>query len=341
MTERYNGATRLRRLHGMRGYGIYCRIVELCASAPGKKLRYDLDDLVYDMREKRELVKEIVENYGLFVIEGEFVEDVYARSPEALERERQEQIRARRSTAAKKAAQTRRERREAAKKTADETPSLIVEPATASEEQPRDDAKDNNEAEPEDVDQNTLASTTAAHNNVAPTRHEPAARILSPDLEPGAQYQASESHAPIKPLEPGANENVSSPPIEPNSRFDRALSERFDRIKDSWNRTFRGTRRMVHYWIPDQMTWRNFTESAAFYTDEDFLDAFKQAQKDKKFTWQFRDVVKPTNMQRLLSEVEAKKLREKEEEEELDPATKEMIEYGRKMGWDWTETASE
>ena len=30
-----------------------------------------------------------------------------------------------------------------------------------------------------------------------------------------------------------------------------------------------------------------------------------------------------------------------EEEEELDPATKEMIEYGRKMGWDWTETASE
>ena len=60
MTDRYNGANRLRRLHGMRGYGIYCRIVELCASAPGKKLRYDLDDLVYDMREKRELVKEIV-----------------------------------------------------------------------------------------------------------------------------------------------------------------------------------------------------------------------------------------------------------------------------------------
>lgn len=322
MTDRYNGANRLRRLHGMRGYGIYCRIVELCASAPGKKLRYDLDDLVYDMREKRELVKEIVENYGLFVQEGEFIEDVYARSPEALERERQEQIRAQRSAAAKKAAQTRRERRDAEnKKNAAQQQTLILEHAPKSEEGEEKASDDENEPE---------------H---AREEHESRPRILSPTLEQTAQYSASTSSAPITPLVPGANENVCTPNVETSTRFaDRALSDRFDRIKDSWNRTFRGTRRMVHYLNPDQMTWRNFTESASFYTDEDFLDAFDQARKDAKFTWQFRDVLKPSNMQRLLSEVEAKKLREKEEEEALDPATREMIEYGRKMGWNWTET---
>lgn len=335
MTERYNGANRVRRLHGMRGYGIYCRLVELCESAPGKKLRYDLDDLVYDMREKRELVREIVEDYGLFVVEGEFLEDVYARSPEAIERERQNQIRANRSAAAKKAAQTRRERREAAKQSTERNDAKTNDAKT--NDAPKSTVETHaQEANDEPRDASAPCETNNANNAAAPAAASaavPAGLILSPDLEPGQGYVAPSAREPITPLERGADENVTST----NSN----LYERFDRIKDAWNRTFRGTRRMVHYLNPDQITWRHFTESASFYTDEDFLDAFEQARNDTKFAWQLRDVVKPTNMQRLLSVVEAKKLREKQEEEELDPATKEMIEYGRKMGWNWTETATE
>lgn len=290
MNERFNGAIRLRRLHGMRGYGIYSRIVELCASAPEKKLRYDLDDLAFDIRDEKSLIKSIVEDFGLFIIEGDSIEDVYARSPEALERERQALIHANRCAAARRAAQTRRERREAAQ----------------TEERPTE-----------------INATTNGNANGEEKSKEERARL--PETTYGEVAPNSNSPFP-----------ATNPRDERADASQTAIAERFNRIKETWNDVFKGTHRTMRNTMPDEITWLNFRNSSQFYTDQDYRDAFVQARRDKKFAWQFRDAVKSKNMQRLLSDAEALAEQKKEEKETLDESAKEMIEYGEKMGWNWT-----
>ena len=259
MSEQFDCTVRLRRLHGMRGYGVYCRIAELTASSPTRKIQYDVDDLAYDMREDAAFIRQVVENFGLFVVEDGWLEDAFNRSPEAKERERREQIKRNRSEGARKAAATRRAQKEANAnvQTNVQTPSQSVEPTQAP-----------GEANGEDPE---LARET----------------------------------------------------------------ERFNRIRDEWNKRFRRSRRAVTTLTPDQVTWRNFKESSAVYSDDDYCDAFDQAGKDQKFSWQFKDVLKASNMQRLLSAFEMAQRKKREEEIELTPEQEELIQYANEHGLNW------
>lgn len=256
MSERFDSAVRLRRLHGMRGYGVYCRIAELTASSPSKKIKYDVDDLAYDMREDVAFIRQIVEEFGLFVIEDGWLEDAFNRSPEAKERQRQEQIKRNRSEGARKAAATRR----------------------------------------------------AKKAQAAPDEPEP-----EPEEEP----------APAPTVET----------IETADRY--SDSARFDRIRDEWNNRFRRSRRAVVALSPDPITWQNFKESSAIYSDADYCDAFDQALNDQKFSWQFKDALKPSNMQRLLSAFEMEQQKKRKGMQELTPEQQELIEYGNKHGLNW------
>lgn len=246
MSERFDCTVRLRRLYGMRGYGVYCRVAEITASAPEKKIKYDVDDLAYDMREEPDFIRQVVEEFGLFVIEDGWLEDAFNRSPEAKERERQEQIKRNRSEGARKAAATRKAKKEAAQ-----------------------------------------------------TQTPTPAPILSPDVEP-VEFVSDES-------------------------------ARFDWLKEEWNKRFRRSRRGYFDLTPDPITWKNFRDSSAIYGDADYRDAFDQALADQKFAWQFRDVLKPSNMQRLLSAYEM----EQKSKEEMTEDQKELIEYADKHGLNW------
>lgn len=93
---------------GMRGYGVYCRLVELCNATPQRKAKYDLEDFAYDMHEESEFVRQIAEDFNLFTIEDGTIADSFTKTPEFQEKERQEQIRRNRREGAKKAAQTRK-----------------------------------------------------------------------------------------------------------------------------------------------------------------------------------------------------------------------------------------
>lgn len=278
-SDRFNGSLRLRRKYGMRGYGIYSRIVELILSAPNKRIKYDVDDLVYDMREDAAIIKDVVENFGLFDLVDGYVEDPYAKTPEAIKAELEAKKAAARSEASRKAAATRKAKREAEK------------------------AKQNAEicAEP-----------------VAP---------LAVQVQP-------------------VSARIDAPVVEEtNEPYDDSRdpkSDLFDRVKDLWNRTFDRTHRVVHDLSPDAITWNNFTQSAKTYGLRDFEDAFNAAKKDLRFAWQFKDALKPSNMQRLLSAAEigrqAEANKRRQNEPELTFEQREMIEYANERGWNWDNT---
>ena len=266
MSEQFDCTVRLRRLHGMRGYGVYCRIAELTASSPTRKIQYDVEDLAYDMREDCAFIRQVVENFGLFVVEDGWLEDAFNRSPEAKERERREQIKRNRSEGARKAAATRRAQKE--------------------------------------------ANANAQAN-----------------LQPNAQANAQAPQSVEQPQAPGEAEG-GAPELARET-------ERFNRIRDEWNKRFRRSRRAVTTLTPDPITWRNFKESSAVYSDDDYCDAFDQAGKDQKFSWQFKDVLKASNMQRLLSAFEMAQRKKREEEIELTPEQEELIQYANEHGLNW------
>jgi len=59
------------RKHGMAGYGIFWAIVEdLYQNA--NALRNDCDGIAYDLRTDSEIVKSVINDFGLFVFEGEY-----------------------------------------------------------------------------------------------------------------------------------------------------------------------------------------------------------------------------------------------------------------------------
>lgn len=79
----------------------------------------------------------------------------------------------------------------------------------------------------------------------------------------------------------------------------------------------------------------NFAKSCSIYTDEDFKDAIRQASEED-FSWQFKDVLKGSNMQRLLSNLEIRMRKQKDQEENLTKEQKELMEFGDAQGRNWT-----
>ena len=121
--------------------------------------------------------------------------------------------------------------------------------------------------------------------------------------------------------------------------YDGDFLNRFNEIRNFWNETFkRKTPRRV---VPesdfnistDVIT--NFAKSCSIYTDEDFKDAIRQASEED-FSWQFKDVLKGSNMQRLLSNLEIRMRKQKDQEENLTKEQKELMEFGDAQGWNWT-----
>lgn len=63
---------KLRRNLGMEGVGIFWCLIEILRENQSNKLKIsDLRDISYDFQVKEELIKEVVNNYGLFKISGD------------------------------------------------------------------------------------------------------------------------------------------------------------------------------------------------------------------------------------------------------------------------------
>lgn len=56
--------------YGIRGYGIYFGIIEILREAKGYQISSKYNLLAYDLREDEKDIKNIIENYDLFIIEG-------------------------------------------------------------------------------------------------------------------------------------------------------------------------------------------------------------------------------------------------------------------------------
>lgn len=66
--------------HGCRGYGAYWMIIEMLHKN-NNLLSRDYETLAFEMREKQEFIKEVVEKYSLFRLKGEnFASDRVGRN---------------------------------------------------------------------------------------------------------------------------------------------------------------------------------------------------------------------------------------------------------------------
>lgn len=62
---------KLRQELGMEGYGIFWAIIEILRESDGYKLKNtDLETVAFDLKSKLDIVKSVVNNYGLFKISG-------------------------------------------------------------------------------------------------------------------------------------------------------------------------------------------------------------------------------------------------------------------------------
>ena len=282
--DTFAATARLRRFAGMRGYGVYHRLTEICNAAPGKWAKYDLEDFAYDMKEEQEFIRKIAEDYDLFVISDGKIADAFTQTAEAKERERQEQIHKNRSEAAKKAAATRKANALAAQA------------------------------------QNGTQDTEKTGTPIPPS--QPAVKTTAnDDLDGYVRYT---------PEQLNSYKNVSYP---------SDMGQRLERAKNVWNEVFRrkNPRRVVNNLVYTSLLTSSFRQVAEVYTDADIKDAIEQASREK-FTWQFQDVLKPANIQRLLSNLEAERqqaAKANNNDEEITPEVKELIEFGDKMGWIW------
>lgn len=70
----------LLRIHGRLGYGIYWDLIESLHKNNNSLVR-DYETLAFEMREKAEIIKEIVENFHLFRLKGQnFASDRVGRN---------------------------------------------------------------------------------------------------------------------------------------------------------------------------------------------------------------------------------------------------------------------
>ena len=69
---------RVRQRYGAAGYGVYFMLVEMLRDAEGNRLDLDYDMLAFDIREDAGMIKDIVENFGLFAVseDGLYFESV-------------------------------------------------------------------------------------------------------------------------------------------------------------------------------------------------------------------------------------------------------------------------
>ena len=58
----------VRRMHGMEGYGTYWGIIEKLRESKDYTLSKDYDSISWELRVDEDIVKKIVENYGLFTV---------------------------------------------------------------------------------------------------------------------------------------------------------------------------------------------------------------------------------------------------------------------------------
>ena len=58
---------KIRKKFGAKGYGIYFMLIEMLRSAQNYQLDLDIDSISYDIKEDPETIKDIIENYGLFI----------------------------------------------------------------------------------------------------------------------------------------------------------------------------------------------------------------------------------------------------------------------------------
>ena len=286
MDERFQATTLLRRQKGMRGYGVYCWLAEVCNSTPKRRVKYHPEDLAWDIHEETEFVKQVAEDYELFIIEDGYLIDAYQRTKEAEERARQEAIKEHRREAAKRAAATRKRNREEREKEKEDSELKTDKPAPA--------------PAPE---QSNPISIVPVECRYTYSSEEPMPRL--PDTTPIKEFAEGE--------------------------FD----ERFTKARETWNKAFANyKRRQVNALFPSSLMLNHFLQTCSVYSDEDIELAIQEAVKDKNFTWQFKDVIKPDNVQRLLS---AKEHREVQEEESWTDEQREIIEYARKKHLNWDE----
>lgn len=59
---------KLRLAHGAAGYGVYFMLLERLRESPDYQAEIDYDVLAYDLRESPELIRSVIEDFGLFII---------------------------------------------------------------------------------------------------------------------------------------------------------------------------------------------------------------------------------------------------------------------------------
>lgn len=62
----------VRMKHGLLGYGIFFVLIELLRECRGYKMPFNLENLHFEVRESKEIIEDIIKNYDLFKIKGEF-----------------------------------------------------------------------------------------------------------------------------------------------------------------------------------------------------------------------------------------------------------------------------
>lgn len=111
--------------------------------------------------------------------------------------------------------------------------------------------------------------------------------------------------------------------------------EKLEVVRNAWNETFKGTRRLAQWLDPPADVWHEFSESIKYHEVQDFVDAFKEARKDARFSWTFRIAIKDKNVTMLCGRTELAEQQKKNEEENLTLAQRENLEYVRRHGIEW------
>ena len=62
---------RLRLAHGAAGYGVYFMLLERLRDTPDYQAAIDYEVLAYDLRETPELIRSVIEDFGLFIISAD------------------------------------------------------------------------------------------------------------------------------------------------------------------------------------------------------------------------------------------------------------------------------
>ena len=127
-------------------------------------------------------------------------------------------------------------------------------------------------------------------------------------------------------------------PIKKTEPFDAEICEQrdaFEKVKEAWNETFKGTRVVVNWFAEPPAVWQDFLDSYACHSVADFIDAFKEARKDRKFSWTLPVAIREKNVTMLLGRADLKKEMETEDTEELPLEKREILEYAKASGKIW------